>query len=71
MSEAVLQAVDLHKRFVEGRGADALDVTVLRGVSVQVSAARRWPWWARRARARARCCTCWAGWTRPPRPRAS
>ena len=36
MSEAVLQAVDLHKRFVEGRGADALNVSVLRGVSVQV-----------------------------------
>ena len=40
MSEAadglVLQATDLHKRFREGRGADALDVTVLRGVSLQV-----------------------------------
>jgi len=36
MSEPVLQAVDLHKRFVEGRGADALDVTVLRGVSLDV-----------------------------------
>ena len=36
MSEPVLQAVDLHKRFVEGRGADALNVSVLRGVSVQV-----------------------------------
>ncbi len=34
---AVLQALDLHKRFVEGRGADALDVTVLRGVSLTVS----------------------------------
>ncbi len=32
----VLRAVDLHKRFVEGRGADALDVTVLRGVSLEV-----------------------------------
>ncbi|WP_234413610.1 ABC transporter ATP-binding protein [Ideonella sp. A 288] len=32
----VLEAVDLHKRFQEGRGADALDVTVLRGVSLQV-----------------------------------
>ncbi len=32
----VLSASDLHKRFVEGRGADALDVTVLRGVSLQV-----------------------------------
>jgi lipoprotein-releasing system ATP-binding protein len=36
MSEPVLQAVDLHKRFVEGRGADALNVSVLRGVSVQI-----------------------------------
>ena len=36
MSDPVLQAVDLHKRFVEGRGADALDVSVLRGVSVQI-----------------------------------
>ncbi len=32
----VLQAHDLHKRFVEGRGAQALDVHVLRGVSLQV-----------------------------------
>ncbi len=32
----VLAAFDLHKRFVEGRGADALDVTVLRGISLQV-----------------------------------
>ena len=37
MSEAVLQALDLHKRFVEGRGADALDVTVLRGVRLDVN----------------------------------
>jgi lipoprotein-releasing system ATP-binding protein len=38
MSEtsAVLRAVDLHKRFVEGRGADALDVSVLRGVSLAI-----------------------------------
>ena len=32
----VLQANDLHKRFIEGHGDDALDVTVLRGVSLQV-----------------------------------
>jgi lipoprotein-releasing system ATP-binding protein len=32
----VLAAFELHKRFVEGRGEDALDVTVLRGVSLQV-----------------------------------
>ena len=36
MSEPVIAALDLHKRFVEGRGADALDVSVLRGVSLQV-----------------------------------
>jgi lipoprotein-releasing system ATP-binding protein len=36
MSEAVLQAQALHKRFREGTGADALDVTVLRGVSLSV-----------------------------------
>ena len=36
MSDVVLDAVDLCKRFVEGRGAEALDVTVLRGVSLQV-----------------------------------
>jgi lipoprotein-releasing system ATP-binding protein len=34
--EPVLQGLDLHKRFVEGRGEQALDVTVLRGVSVEV-----------------------------------
>jgi len=40
MSEppVVLQAVELHKRYREGSGADALDVSVLRGVSVQVRA---------------------------------
>jgi lipoprotein-releasing system ATP-binding protein len=32
----VLQAHALHKRFVEGRGDDALDVTVLQDVSLQV-----------------------------------
>ncbi len=32
----VLEAQDLHKRYVEGSGADALDVTVLRGLSLQV-----------------------------------
>jgi lipoprotein-releasing system ATP-binding protein len=34
--DAVLLASDLHKRFVEGRGEQALDVTVLRGVSLAV-----------------------------------
>ena len=29
----VLAAHDLHKRFIEGRGEQALDVTVLRGVN--------------------------------------
>jgi lipoprotein-releasing system ATP-binding protein len=38
MSEptAVLSGQGLHKRFVEGRGQDALDVTVLRGISLSV-----------------------------------
>jgi lipoprotein-releasing system ATP-binding protein len=40
MSEppVVLQAMELHKRYREGSGADTLDVSVLRGVSVQVRA---------------------------------
>jgi lipoprotein-releasing system ATP-binding protein len=38
MSDVVLAAFDLHKRFREGNGADALDVTVLRGVSLEVRA---------------------------------
>jgi lipoprotein-releasing system ATP-binding protein len=33
----VLQAENLHKRFQEGRGAGALDVAVLRGVSLHVA----------------------------------
>ena len=36
VNEVVIAAHDLHKRFVEGRGDDALDVSVLRGVSLQV-----------------------------------
>jgi lipoprotein-releasing system ATP-binding protein len=32
----VLAAFDLHKRFREGRGEGAIDVTVLRGLSLQV-----------------------------------
>ena len=35
-NDVVLQATDLHKRFIEGQGDDALDVTVLRGISLQV-----------------------------------
>jgi lipoprotein-releasing system ATP-binding protein len=35
-TDLVLAGHDLHKRFVEGRGAEALDVTVLRGVSLEV-----------------------------------
>jgi lipoprotein-releasing system ATP-binding protein len=34
--EVVLKAQDLHKRFAEGRGAGAIDVTVLRGLSLEV-----------------------------------
>jgi lipoprotein-releasing system ATP-binding protein len=37
-SEVVLACEALHKRFTEGRGADALDVHVLRGVSLEVRA---------------------------------
>jgi len=33
---SVLRGVDLHKRFREGRGDSALDVTVLRGVSLDI-----------------------------------
>ena len=36
MNEVVLAAHDLHKRFIEGRGDQALDVTVLRGVTLEV-----------------------------------
>ena len=35
---AVLRALDLHKRFVEGHGDEALDVSVLRGVSLVIQA---------------------------------
>ena len=34
--QAVLACQDLHKRFIEGRGDQALDVTVLRGVDLRV-----------------------------------
>jgi lipoprotein-releasing system ATP-binding protein len=36
IDNVVLQATELHKRFIEGHGDDALDVTVLRGISLQV-----------------------------------
>ena len=36
--DVVLQCHDLHKRFQEGSGKDALDVQVLRGVDLQVHA---------------------------------
>ena len=36
LNDVVLQAFDLHKRFQEGTGSDALDVKVLSGVSLQV-----------------------------------
>ena len=35
-TRAVLVATDLHKRFIEGRGEQALDVTVLKSVSLAV-----------------------------------
>ena len=37
MSEVVLQATTLHKRFQDGHGDEALDVQVLRGVSLTVT----------------------------------
>ncbi len=37
MNEVVLKAESLHKRFQEGSGAEALDVTVLRGVDLEVA----------------------------------
>jgi lipoprotein-releasing system ATP-binding protein len=36
MSDAVLKATGLHKRYREGRGAEALDVHVLRGIDLRV-----------------------------------
>src|SRR5512134_3003432 len=36
MSEAVLKATGLHKRFREGSGKEQLDVTVLSGLSLEV-----------------------------------
>ena len=36
MNDAVLQATGLHKRYREGRGSEALDVHVLRGIDLQV-----------------------------------
>ena len=36
--DTVLRAVDLYKRFVEGHGDEALDVSVLRGVSLAIQA---------------------------------
>ena len=40
MSDAVLQASGLHKRFREGYGREALDVTVLSGLSLTVQRAQ-------------------------------
>jgi lipoprotein-releasing system ATP-binding protein len=40
MSEPVLQAVGLHKRFHEGSGDEAIDVTVLAGLSLMVQRAQ-------------------------------
>jgi lipoprotein-releasing system ATP-binding protein len=38
MSDAVIRAMGLHKRFTEGAGADKLDVHVLQGVDLEVRA---------------------------------
>ncbi|MCC7456173.1 MAG: ATP-binding cassette domain-containing protein [Nitrospira sp.] len=40
VAEVVLRATQLHKRFREGSGRDALDVTVLAGLSLEVSRAQ-------------------------------
>jgi lipoprotein-releasing system ATP-binding protein len=37
-TDAVLVATDVHKRYVEGSGRDAIDVNVLRGVNLRVKA---------------------------------
>ena len=52
----VLEAVDLAKVYTGGDGGT---ITVLDGVNLAgVARARWWPWLARVARARARCCIC-------------
>ena len=67
MLAPVLKAPGLTKRFTEGGSSE-----VLHGVDLQVYARRdAWRSSAPRVRARARCCTCWAGWTRRPRARCS
>ena len=38
MSEPVLQGIDLHRRFREGQGREALDVSVLQGVNLEIHA---------------------------------
>ena len=67
MSEApVIACRGLQKIFVQG----PYRVPVLLGVDLdRADAARAWPSSARRARARARCCTCWAAWTSRARAR--
>ena len=68
---AVIVARGLHKRFTEGSGASRIDVHVLQGVDLDgPCAARRSPSSARRARARARCCTCSAASRRRPAARS-
>jgi lipoprotein-releasing system ATP-binding protein len=42
MSDGVLQAINVHKRFAEGSGAEALDVTVLQGVNLHVQKGDTW-----------------------------
>ena len=60
----VVSSQGLTKRFTKA----ALDVHgAARRRPASAAPARRWRSSAPRARARARCCTCWAGWTRRPR----
>ena len=60
---AILEAQGLRKVY---RGGDGTPIEVLPGVDLAVAPrASSWPSWARAARGRARCSTCWARSTRP------
>ena len=61
-------AVDLHKSYRKG----PVEVPVLRGVSLErATAASSWRSSGKAARARARCCTCWARSTPPTRAKST
>ena len=59
MSHPLIRAVRLEKRY---RSGDA-DLVIFSDLNLPSPAANGWRWWANRARARARCCICWAVWT--------